>query len=80
MTKVIDESVTEWSFRQRKRRAAPAYSTLKAALQSVSASLTANKIFFLINGAEIFLKNRILLLYNPYQPPIDAIPIRRKLT
>lgn len=50
----------------------------KAALQPVSAtSLTVNKIFFLINGAEILLKNRILLFYiYKLLPPIDAIPIK----
>lgn len=35
----------------------------KTALWSVSAGLMVNKTFFLINGAEIFLKNRILLLW-----------------
>lgn len=64
MTPVIDESITKWSFRQRKNRAATAYSTLKqTALRLVSAGLMVNKTFFLINGAEIFLKNRILLLW-----------------
>lgn len=63
MTYVTDEGITKWSFRE---NAGQLWNTVlyTAALQPVSAtSLTVNKIFFLINSAEILLKNRILLFY-----------------